>query len=171
MNAVCISRALSGEVCLEWARDQQGLITSRQLGDLGLSRLDISRAGALGLLRRIQSKVYERAPCGDLWKRRLRVASLRFGSAVVSHRAAALLHKLDGVRAARIELSWVSKHRRNQLALIHSVRELPHSDIVVVGGFRVTSVTRTLIDIAAQTSEEHLAWALPHEQRNRGRPS
>jgi very-short-patch-repair endonuclease len=166
LNAASISRVLNEELCLERARSQNGLITYTQLRQLGLSRVDISRAVARRFLKRVQSKVYEREPCTDLWMRRLRVASLRFENAVVSHRAAALVHELDGVRAAPIELSWISRHRRNQLATIHSVRELPESDVTVVEGFRVTNVTRTLIDIAAQESEEHLAWALDHAWRS-----
>jgi very-short-patch-repair endonuclease len=86
---------------------------------------------------------------------------------VVSHRAAAVLHKLDGVRAAPVELTTRNHYRPRRGATFRRTSELPPEDVTEVERFRVTTVARTLIDLAAVVSEENLAYAVEYAWREK----
>lgn len=75
-------------------------------------------------------------------------------SAVVSHRAAAALWKLDGVEAGLVELT--ATQRRSKLpsgVLLHFSSEMTRSEFGQLGRFRVTGLARTVLDLASVLSD------------------
>jgi very-short-patch-repair endonuclease len=70
-----------------------------------------------------------------------------------SHRAAALIHKLDGVTIAPLEVTVPhgAKYARRDV-LVHRSADLLREDWSLVGGIPVTTPTRTIVDLAAVCS-------------------
>ena len=81
--------------------------------------------------------------------------------AVVSHRAAAALWRLDGIEPGWLKVS--SPHTRRSPSsklIIHRTRHMPLSDLAHQGHLRVTDVSRTLMDLGAVVSWETVETAL-----------
>jgi hypothetical protein len=79
--------------------------------------------------------------------------------ALLSHRAAGVLHGLDGVTADRLEVT-APKRLRLGVVIAHRAPPFPAIDRNVVAGIAVTSPTRTLIDLAAVLGTNELELAL-----------
>ncbi|MGH2793069.1 MAG: type IV toxin-antitoxin system AbiEi family antitoxin [Actinomycetota bacterium] len=79
---------------------------------------------------------------------------------VVSHRAAAKLRSLCGLRHARVELS-VARNRNRYRAtgiIVHRISvPLPPEDVAKIDGIPVTKPARTLLDLASTESERMTA--------------
>lgn len=68
---------------------------------------------------------------------------------VVSYEAAAALHQLDRPNPRAVEFTVPRRARPGSTDLVvHTTDRLPAIDIVAVAGFRTTSATRTIIDLA-----------------------
>ena len=78
---------------------------------------------------------------------------------VASHRSAAALWRFDGCPEAELEFT-TPKGVRPQPGLILHKRLLPPCDVTRTKGIRVTSPTRTLLDLAGVVSDEALEIAL-----------
>ena len=85
------------------------------------------------------------------------------GSAV-SHRSGASLLGLLSYSAARIDVTATSARRRPGI-VVHRVRQLPDDDRILVDGIPVTSVARTLCDLARVVSSDRLARAIEAAER------
>ena len=111
-----------------------------------------------GLKRRIQSgklkralpTVYMVSGAPQTWRSNLMAACLWAGDeAAASFRAAAALWGFDDYPSAPLEISTTCKRRPHGLPiLVHRMDQWLVSDIVAVGGITVTSVRRTLLDLA-----------------------
>jgi hypothetical protein len=93
-------------------------------------------------------------------------ASLWSGSAaVVSHRTAARLHRLEGVPGRRpdepIELTVpLARKLKAPGFLVHRTRKLDRADRTIVDGIPVTSLARTLVDLSTSLGDRRMALAL-----------
>lgn len=88
-------------------------------------------------------------------------ASLHFGgAAVVSHGSAALVHGLVAVEACPPTVTVPNgSHRRSSDFVVHQSRDLVADDIAVVGGLQVTTLARTIVDLAPAASDSRVdAW-------------
>jgi predicted transcriptional regulator of viral defense system len=86
--------------------------------------------------------------------------------AVVSHETALGVHDIGEFESAKIHLTVPLGFTMRDDAIVIHLAELPPSDAIEMGGFRVTSVIRSLIDVAANaTDEEQLARAIQDAQR------
>jgi very-short-patch-repair endonuclease len=132
------------------ASGQYGLITLEQLAELGMTRQQLrTLVGDVWLLP-MAPWVYGIAGAPPSIERRLMLGLLSLGpSAVVSHEAVARLHGFDRCLPDAVEFSVPRgcRHARGPFR-VHSTRELPPIDRVSVDGFRCTSATRTIIDLA-----------------------
>ncbi|MFN0092670.1 MAG: type IV toxin-antitoxin system AbiEi family antitoxin domain-containing protein [Acidimicrobiales bacterium] len=134
---------------------QHGVVRRDQLLEHGLSAKTIDRWLAHGRVVAEGGAVYRASGAPPTWTSRLWAAHLRHPRAVVSHRAAARTHGLPGAAtrgplfSERIEMvlppgcasadrsiAW----RRSRLDV--------HRDVALVGGLPVTSVVRTIADLA-----------------------
>jgi very-short-patch-repair endonuclease len=130
------------------AGQQDGVISRRQLRAAGVDDDWIDRRRAMGWLVPIFHGVY-----GIGHRPRTRrgwcLAALLAGGdrSALSHRTAAAVHGMAGA-SGRIHLIVPRSAKGIEGIRIHRPRTLRADDIVVVEGLRVTSPTRTLIDLA-----------------------
>lgn len=132
------------------AADQDGVITTAQLRSLGVSKWTQQRLVADGWFHRICPRVYGVRGAPDTHRQRLRAGLLSLGErSSVSFEAAAALHGLDRSDHRAVEFS-IDRGRRPALApfVVHTTTRMRPIDRVIVDGFRVTSATRTIFDLA-----------------------
>lgn len=80
---------------------------------------------------------------------------------VVSHESAALVHDLGELDPRRVHLSVPIGFRAIDPAVVTHVSELPATDVLDRGAWRVTAPLRTLLDLAgSNTSQEQLDAAV-----------
>ncbi len=132
------------------AADQDGLLTVEQLRSHGVSNWTHRRLVADGWMFRLAPRVYALRGSPDTHRRRLRCGLLCLGErSWVSFEAAAALHGLDRSRAHAVEFTIERPRRPAVLPFaVHTTKRLDPIDHVVVGGFRATSATRTVFDLA-----------------------
>jgi very-short-patch-repair endonuclease len=87
--------------------------------------------------------------------------------AVLSHRDAAGLHDLRAANHMRIDISTTGKARTSAKIAVHRTRSLDAPDIATVRGIPVTTISRTLVDLAGVVPPDHLAQAVKEaDKRN-----
>jgi very-short-patch-repair endonuclease len=123
-----------------------------QLRDCGLSARAQRSAVADGHLSLVEPTVLVVRGSPDTWFRRLQVGLLALGpAACVSHEAAAQLHGMDGPNEDAVEFTTPRSGRSKRLrrAVVHTTRVFGRTDVIRVHGFRCTSASRTILDLAA----------------------
>jgi len=137
-----------------------GLIHSADLNDLGFNARAIARAVSLGQLVRIRRGIYVEAsryaqlePDGV---HRLLVCATETvkGPAVVSHESAAAMHQLPmiGQWPSVVHATAPGAAGGSSSRGIHKHTSLNEPEIVTINGVVVTSLERTLIDVASKRS-------------------
>lgn len=145
------------------AAAQDGVVSAADLARLGLSPEQIRHRTDHGWLRRILPRVFTVAGSPDSHARRLRAGLLCLGDeSWVSYEAAAALHGLDRSDDTAVEFTI---DRRNghppTMLTVHTSERWHPLDTVSVRGFRATSATRTLLDLAhARASRTRVAAAM-----------
>jgi len=135
-------------VC-EVAAGQDGAVGVGQLRALGVTARAQHAALEGGWLQAAAPGVVVVAGAPDTWRRRLRVGLLALGAtAWISHEAASRLHGLD--RSVEAVEFTVPRARRTQIAPlpIHTTGAVGRLDVVSVDGYRCSSATRTILDLA-----------------------
>jgi hypothetical protein len=132
------------------ARHQDGLITDAQVrthASTDWQRRELFRSG---WLERVGPRTYAVAGAPRTHRFELRQGLLMLGEhSVVSYEAAAALHHLDRPVARAVEFTVARRARPGHTNLVvHTTNRLPAIDIVTVEGFRTTSATRTILDLA-----------------------
>jgi very-short-patch-repair endonuclease len=142
----------------------------------------LSRADALEFLSedqlrsRLDSKAWVRlfpgvyrvegAPTG--WRQSLEALARWAGrGAALSHRTAAALHGLRGFAEGPLEVSLIRSARPPSGVTVHRVDGFVPSDLTAVDDLQVTSVTRTLADLAARTATPELRDAMDQALREK----
>ncbi|MGH9128290.1 MAG: endonuclease domain-containing protein [Acidimicrobiales bacterium] len=114
--------------------------------------------------------MYRLAAFPPSWQQELMAAVLAPGpGAVASHRAAAALHRLDGVGRQLVEISVprsMCPAKRPGLTVHRAIR-LERVDLTRVDHIPVTSVTRTLLDLGAVADADTVELALESALRTR----
>lgn len=138
------------------AERQHGVVAHRQLKEMGIGRGAIEHRLACGRLHRIHRCVYavgHRILTPDGWRM---AAVLAAGpGAVLSHHSAAELWALRGM-ARRRHTVTVARHVRVPTIEAHHAK-LPDDEVTIVRGIPVTTVPRTILDLAATRSEQEVA--------------
>jgi very-short-patch-repair endonuclease len=147
---------------------QHGVVTQGQLLEAGLSGGGVKRRVAKGRLHRVHRGVYRvghRAPSTEAW---YMASVLACGEkAVLSGRAAAFLFGLTKGKAPAPEVTAVAD-RRVAGVLTRRVRHLDGREVALYRGIPITSVPRTVVDLAGCLSLDALAGAC-HEAEVRHR--
>lgn len=122
----------------------------------------IDRRLAAGEWDRLYDGVYKLPAVAPTFHQRLMAAQLWLGpGGAASHRAAAALLNIGGVRPDVTELTTTQPGRRGIPPLVlHHTDRLPSCDIVRLGPLVVTNATRTLIDLGAVVDEMIVHGAL-----------
>jgi very-short-patch-repair endonuclease len=140
-----------GLVVREIAARQAGTISRRQLLNAGLSATQIRHALRTGRLHRLHRGVYSLLPLTALATlARHHAALLACGpNAVLSHDTAAHLLGLTDPPSLMGDVHvTTTADRRHTTLIVHRTRTLPRSDTRKVGRLWVTSIPRTVKDLA-----------------------
>jgi very-short-patch-repair endonuclease len=152
----------------ERAGKQWGVISREQLVALGAGRGAIERRVRTGRLHRLHRGVYAVGHRALRWEGHALAAVLACGSgAVLSHRSAARHLGLLQSDATRIEVSAPPTRRGAPEIRLHRSRVLDAAPTTTHDGIPVTTVARTLLDLAATVRPEQLERALAQAERLR----
>lgn len=150
------------------AADQYGVFSSLQALACGATPPLVTRRVAASLWERVAPGVYRSPGYPASWEQDLMIAVLDAGDdAVVSHRAAALLWGMDGVRGRPVELTVPRARRRFRNAIVHETRDFAANEIDVRRGIPVTSVAMTLVQLGAVVPEAVVERAYESARRAR----
>jgi very-short-patch-repair endonuclease len=145
-----------------FADGRHGVITSAQLGSLGLSRDAIDSRIRSGYLHRQYRGVYAVGRPGLTTEGRFPAVVVACGDrAVLSHTSAAILWGLLPERGPRIDVTVpsVGGRKRRRAVIVHR-SPLPADDVTVKEAIPVTTPVRTLIDLADVLPRRALERAL-----------
>lgn len=147
--------------CLRLFETQHGVISVAQALEQGLSRGVIYRLVERGEWIIVFPGVLALRGTPDTPLKSLKAAELAGGRrAAICGISAAALHGLDGFdHGVRPEVVTTGRLRQPRIRC-HRTRKLRSADIVRRHGIRVTSIDRTLIDLAARLSKVRLEQAL-----------
>lgn len=142
---------------------QHGVAGLPQLEALGLSARAVQHRAASGRLRRIHQGVYALGPGAPVLDGLRLAAVLAGGSgALLSHVTAAALWGIRGSDSGPLHVTAPSDRRSATGIAVHRTRWFAPEDRAAIRGIPVTSVARTLVDLASVISPGALARAL-HE--------
>jgi hypothetical protein len=145
------------------AERQHGVVSTRQLGAIGLPQRAVSHRAAAGRLHRVHQGVYAVGHTVLTVNGRRMAAVLAAGpGAVLSHASAAALWDIRPTSATRIDISVRSAGGRAKRPglRIHRTPTLQTDEITAHQGIRVTSPARTLLDLASSLPRRALERAL-----------
>ena len=142
------------------------MVSVRQLRALGLGRSAITRRVRSGHLHRLYPGVYSVGHRSLRGEGRWLAAVLACGpSAVLSHRTAAAHWGLLRTDQTRIDVTAPRGRHGAPGIRLHRSRSLDAQDITNHQGIPTTSVSRTLLDLAAQARNGELERALAQAER------
>jgi hypothetical protein len=144
------------------ASRQYGLFSRAQAAALGATNRIIHTRLAAGRWIKEAEGVYGVPGWPESWWRRMWRAYLATGeSAVVAFEAAAAIRGLTNFPKGRVVLATPhGDHHWHGLCEMRQLTDLVPEHTSVVGGLRVTTVVRTLFDLARFTGEQRLAVAV-----------
>ncbi len=129
------------------AARRSGVVTVAEAHNAGLTRAQLRTLQRRGDWSSPVHGVLVAAAATPSWVQRCAIAAMA-SNGVLSHRAAAQLHRLDGVDDAPVELSVSRRSARLSLdAVVHRATFLEPVDITEVSGMPVTSIARTIVDL------------------------
>jgi very-short-patch-repair endonuclease len=129
---------------------QDNVISREQLLEAGLARGQIARRVAGGRMQRLYRSVYLLGPAPPTLMARARAAAMACGDgAVVSHRSAAEMFGLLPETDRTIDVTVVKRNPGVEPGIrLHRVAKLTRHVVTTMRGIRVTSVARTIADLA-----------------------
>lgn len=171
---------------------QDNVIAGDQLRSAGLGRGAIAQRVKNRTMQRLHVGVYLLGAAPPTPMARARAAALACGGgadSVVSHRSAACLYGLLPDNGGDIDITVVGRNQAPRPGIrLHRVAALARADLTVMRGLKITSVARTICDLAATESardtehafqealyrevvtDRNLKAVLEREPRRRGAP-
>jgi predicted transcriptional regulator of viral defense system len=145
----------------ELARRQWGVVSVAQLRALGLSKDAVHKRVRAGRLHRLHHGVYAVGHTVLKVEGRRLAAVLACGKgAVLSHRSAAAHWGLLESEATRTDVTTPRTRAANATIRLHRSHSLDARDTTSHRGIPITSVPRTLLDLAATVKPDRLERAL-----------
>lgn len=143
--------------CLRLASTQHGVFSRKQALQCGVSARELSRRCIAKRFVRVFPTVFRVEGSPETYLQRIKALSLWLSSGfAVSHRAAAQLHGFARFRDEVLEAVCSRNVRKRAGVSVHRVDALHHKDVASVEGMRVTSATRTILDLAPSLGEHDL---------------
>jgi very-short-patch-repair endonuclease len=144
---------------------QHGVVSGRQLRQLGASYDQLKRRVQRGVLHRVHRGVYAVGRPVDTYLGRCTAAVLAAGPGVaLSHRTAASLHHLLP-QPSYVEITTTSKGATLTGVRVHRTRNLPPEQIARHHGIPLTTPARTLLDLGEVARSKQLERALSEAER------
>ena len=152
---------------LDLALRQHGLIRRDQALHLGMTPDGIRHRVARGSWVRTQRGVYRLAAVKVTWAQRVLTVCLA-ARAVASHRTAAVLWDVGGVRPGRPEVTIARGRRiRAHDARVHQSTQADRFDTRLVNSIPATGLARTLVDLGAVLPMTRVEEAIDDARRRR----
>jgi len=159
-------RAPAVAVIVHLAGAQHGVVARRQLIAHGLSAKQVATRVRSGLLVPLHRGVYAVGHTRlTRWGLRTAAVLAAGPDAALSHREAAFIHGLRCSGPTRIEVTTSADVRSTAALRVFARRTLAPEDVAVVSGIRVTTVERTLVDLAELLAPDPLQRALAAAER------
>jgi hypothetical protein len=133
------------------ATRQYGVVSTRQLKGLGYGRNSVAKAAKVGRLHRVHRGVYVVGYGRLSWRGRCMAAVLASSPSVASHLSAGWLWGLLRSKPETMHVTSPSARRAKRSFAVHQA-DLPDVDRVIYEGIPVTSVARTVLDLAVDRS-------------------
>jgi predicted transcriptional regulator of viral defense system len=147
------------------AKEQHGVISVRQLAELGYSKDDVAHANNVGRLHAVHHAVYAVGHDGISRQGQCLAAVFSCGDgALLSHRSAAWLWGLTKRWQPEIEVTAASPRRTRRSIRVHSAEALTGDDCAWSEGIPVTAIPRRFLDFAA-ADPHYLGPALDNARR------
>ncbi|MCE5292459.1 MAG: type IV toxin-antitoxin system AbiEi family antitoxin domain-containing protein [Nocardiaceae bacterium] len=162
----------SASIVAEICADQWGFVTTSQARSAGLTAHQVKRLADRGALERMHYGIYRMTRLPDDPHTNTRLAWIALDPAtpawqrleeevptgVLSHQSAANLYGLGDIRSDYIEISALKRIRIKDLDIHIHITQLRRDDWEIVDGIPVTTVARTIADLAAERIDGgHLA--------------
>lgn len=149
------------------ARD--GVVGLQELRSHGISSSAVKRGLKAGRLHLVLPGVYAVGHPTLSWQGKLRAALLWCGEeAVLSHITAASVRELLRSSSALVHVTIPRGGKTShKWVRVHHTRRLAERERSEVNGLAVTSIERTLVDIAGEVSQERLEQAVIRAERQR----
>ncbi|MGH3117569.1 MAG: type IV toxin-antitoxin system AbiEi family antitoxin domain-containing protein [Gaiellales bacterium] len=150
------------------AASQGGYFTAAQAKETGYSYQAQAHHVGAGNWLRIDRGLFRLAEwIPDVHDDLIRWTLWSRGRAVVSHESALSVHGIGEFESPRVHLTVPPGFSMQDDAVILHLAELPDADVVERTGFKVTTVIRSLIDVAALSADEdQLARAIQEAREN-----
>jgi predicted transcriptional regulator of viral defense system len=151
------------------AESQDGYFATRQARRVGISRDQLSYQTKAGQLERIVHGIYRlrrfpASPYEDLF-----VALLRTGPhSVISHESALGVYDLTDALPAQVHVTVPRTASRRREGIRLHTKAIDASEITTRNGLSVTTVPRTIADVAAAGLAEEFVIQAVHEAIDRG---
>lgn len=144
------------------AATQHGIFTLAEARRAGVPESTVFDLAHIGRIDRIAPSAYRVVGAPATWRSELMAKVCSAGEeALSSHRCGAHLWHIDGWGEVRHEMSIPNPVVRVHVdAIVHRLKGIEDCDRTVIDGIPVTSIERTLIDLAAVVSMSELATAL-----------
>jgi len=151
------------------AEQQAGYFTAAQAKQSGFSQPQLTYHVRSGRLVRVKWGVYRLALFPSSSHEDLYVAWLEAGpKAVISHESALALYDLSDVLPGRIHLIIPRSASRRRVGLALHTSQLDPADVTTIAGLPVTSVSRTIVDVAVSGLADELVIQAVHEALRKG---
>lgn len=144
--------------CARLAARQEGVLSREQARRVGLTARQIQWRVRVGTWERVHPGVYRQAGAPRSWRASLQALALWLGpDCVLSHRTAAELHRFPRFEGAQaLDVTVFRRVRASPGLRAHRTTHLGTREVTLVGGLRVTSVERTLLDLSATEAAQHV---------------
>jgi predicted transcriptional regulator of viral defense system len=151
------------------AETRAGYFTTAQAADAGYSRALLAHHAASGSLERVDHGIYRLRRYPESPHADLVVASLRAGdAAAISHESALALWDLSDVMPFEIHVTMPRTASRRRPGLRLHTSALGEDDVTERDGVRVTTVERTIADVARSGLSSELVLQAIGEALERG---
>lgn len=148
---------------------QAGYFTTAQAKQVGYSRSLVAHHAKAGAFQRVRSGVYRLTRFPASPREDLYIAWLEAGErAVVSHDSALELYGLSDMLPAETHLTLPRTSSRRRQGMRMHTTNLDEGEIAVRDGLPVTSVARTIADVARSGAAAELVAQAVHEALDRG---
>jgi len=153
----------------ELAHRQHSMVAHWQLRELGIGQDAIEYRERVGRLHKVFTGAYTVGSRAVPELGRLHGAVLSCGrGALLSHGSAAALWDLSGSAQARVDVTTIRGRCADRGGIrVHRVRRLHPDDRAEIDGIPVTSVARTLLDLAEVAPRRKLLYALEQAEKRR----
>lgn len=145
---------------IDLAVTQGGVVTRPQAIALGFTPKQIRTRLHSGTWRLVKKGVYQLAKPRDR-RDLMKTVLATWPGAVLSHESAAVLHRFPFVDSKKITVSHHSRTTHDfPQVLVRRNHDLDDWHVTTVDGIRVTTVARTIVDLAADRSVRHIGAIL-----------